>query len=96
MKRFEHREVREAIAHAEAGGQALHVWPADPRFPAPSVFRRSRFWGHLIDHDHARLVETARELGVRVIKVGRLGERGQHIDLCGKPLERALALCGGV
>ena len=93
MKRFGPREVREAMEFAEAGGQALHVWEPGAMFgdKAPRVFKRYKVWAHLIDHDAERLTKTARALGVRVIVIGRPGRRGQHIDLCGQPLERALA-----
>lgn len=78
------------MAHAESGGQALHVYAAIDGMPnAPQVFKRSKEWGHLFDHDEKRLIRTARRLGVRVIKVHHKGRRAQHIDLCGKPLARA-------
>lgn len=96
MKLFKQREVREAIAYAQAGGQALHLFKAMPNMPAPRVFGAYPLWGHLIDYDEARLVETARRLGVRKIVVGRKGRRGQHVDLCGAPLERAIREAGGV
>lgn len=94
IRRFEYREATEAMDHAEGGGIALHVWEAAPGAftDAPGCFKRSRTWAHLIDADVERLKATARRLGVRVIKVGREGRRGQHIDLCGKPLDRAIAL----
>lgn len=82
--------------YADAGGQALHVWNPDVReWPeAPSCFKRSgREWGHLLDRDAERLVATACSLGVKVIAVGRRGLRGQHIDLCGRPLRKAKQLC---
>lgn len=95
MRRFEKREVREAIAYAEAGGQALHVWTPgeDMRRRAPVVFRNSQEWAHLIDYDLERLVWTVRRFGVRRVAVGRQGKRGQHVDLCGNPLRLALAEC---
>jgi hypothetical protein len=40
-----------------------------------------------------RLLKTARRLGVRKPRVDRRGELGQHVDLCGKPLERAMKEC---
>lgn len=86
MKLFQ--DVREAQAHAAAGGQALHVYTALP-MPAPAVFKRHKQWGHLFDLDKARLVNTARRLGVRVIQVHHEGLKGQHIDLCGRPLAKA-------
>jgi hypothetical protein len=57
------------------------------------VFKRYRTWAHLFDQNRVRLEETASGLGVRVIKVDRPGARGQHIDLCGRPLARAMEIC---
>jgi hypothetical protein len=93
MKRFEQRDILRAYAHAAAGGQALHVCESRPFVTdsAPGCFRRSAQFAHLIDLDEKRLRDTARRLGVRVIRIERRGERAQHVDLCGKPLERALA-----
>lgn len=98
MKRFEERDVREAMAYASAGGQALHVWDPGPdaakAWPrAPAIFKRNRPWAHLIDHDIDRLMATAKALGVRVVRVGRRGARGQHVDLCAGPLTKAIAMC---
>lgn len=86
MKRLDN--VREAQEHALQGGQALHIYRALD-MPAPAVFKRNKVWAHLFDQDRERLIKTARKLGVRVIVVHHEGRRGQHIDLCGKPLERA-------
>jgi len=98
MKRFEHREVKAALAHAAAGGQALHVWDPGPNaaqiYPkAPKIFLRHRPWAHLFDRDVERLKATARRLGIRRVYIDRRGDRGQHVDLCGKPLDRAIAEC---
>lgn len=98
MRRFEQREIREALTCAAEGGQALHVWDPGPEpaktWPkAPAIFLRNRPWAHLFDHDVERLTATARRLGVRQVYIDRKGERGQHVDLCAKPLERALAEC---
>ena len=92
MKRFDSRQVREAIEYAGDGGQALHVWNPGKSYPdAPACFNKSRKgWGHLLDNDEERLVLTARRLGVRRIVVAQRGKRGQHVDLCGKPLKRAI------
>ncbi len=92
MKLFKHREVKEAIAYALAGGQALHVWnPTDEeRRRAPIAFRARGPWAHLLDQNLDRLVQTAKRLGVKTIKVGKEGHRHQHIDLCAGPLCRAL------
>jgi hypothetical protein len=100
MKLFDGRRnniaaYKAARDHAAEGGQALHVWDPDPAdYPdAPGVFKRNRPWAHLLDQDLVRLQRTARELGVKVIKVGHPKRKSQHIDLCGKPLERAVAEC---
>ncbi len=99
MRLFQHEEVREALEHADAGGQALHVWepPNDGRrsfWPgAPEYFLRHLLWAHMIDHDEERLIALAVNLGVRRVYVHRRGRRGQHVDLCGLELERALAAC---
>lgn len=99
MKRFETKQILAAYEHAEGGGQALHVMNAQlaigGRKGVPSCFHKSKLVAHLIDYDRDRLEKTARRLGVRVIKVERAGGRGQHIDLCGGPLQRALQECTG-
>jgi hypothetical protein len=93
MTAFAMGKLREAYAHADAGGQALHLMEhSGGLYPnAPTCFRRTRRFAHLIDNNRERLVATARRLGVRRIVVSRDGKRGQHIDLCGRPLERAIA-----
>lgn len=93
---FDQREskyaFKAAMDHADAGGQALHIWEPTEQWKrrAPLVFRQTTPWAHLIDRDKDRLIATARRYGVNVVKVGRAGERGQHIDLCGAPLRRAM------
>jgi len=90
------RELEAAVAFAAAGDQALHMMPgsfAHMRKDTPGCFRRGGQIAHLFDTDLVRLVATARRLGVRIIKVERGGTPRQHIDLCGKPLERACVLC---
>ena len=93
MKAFKLREIREAIAYAAQGEQALHLmdesW-AHLRKDTPRCFKGRGQIAHLFDQDKTRLIATARKLGVRVIKVEREGAPGQHIDLCGKPLALAL------
>lgn len=96
MKVFPQRELRAAYAYAASGGQALHIISgvfAHIVPGAPAVFKNRAEIAHLIDNDYDRLWATARRLGVRVIKVGRIGCEGQHVDLCGKPLEKARAEC---
>lgn len=95
MKMFSWKEIKEARAYARDGNQALHVYPSKMVHApdAPAVFKRHSTWAHLFDMDKIRLIVTAQELGVRVIKVEREGTDRQHIDLCGKPLERAIQMC---
>jgi hypothetical protein len=98
MRVFERRQLREAIAHAAAGNQALHLHDVivDPS-KAPRCFvnavRRGENIAHLFDRDRDRLVRTVRQLGVRMIVVERKGTDGQHVDLCGLPLKKALGMC---
>lgn len=98
MKIFSQEQLREAYAHATAGGQALHVCKASSfvTSTAPACFKRAEKFAHLIDYDRTRLERTARRLGVRVIVVERAGGEGQHVDLCGQPLQRALRVAATV
>lgn len=95
MKYFEQRQIKEALAYAHAGGQAVHVCRSAQfvTMKAPAVFRRSAQFAHLFDEDVERLMKTARRLGVRIVKVERVNREGQHVDLCAKPLDRAIAEC---
>ena len=90
MKLFEERQLQQAYDHTKGGGQALHLFSEPGFYPgAPKCFKRSREAAHLFDYNIGRLIATAKRLGVRVIRIGHKGQRGQHIDLCGKPLQRA-------
>jgi hypothetical protein len=98
VKHFECRDVDEAQDYAEEGGQALHTHQVIVDWEkAPGCFKREvnagRDIAHLFDRDVARLVATVRRLGVKVVVVERRGQRGQHVDLCGAPLRKALAEC---
>ena len=62
------------------------------RKDTPSCFKGRGQIAHLFDMDRGRLISTARRLGVRVIRVEREGTHRQHIDLCGQPLARAVAM----
>jgi hypothetical protein len=100
VKKFLAMQIGEALAHAAAGGQALHLHRiiVDEK-KAPRCFvnavRRGEDIAHLFDRDRLRLVATAASLGVKVIFVERPGTDRQHVDLCGAPLRKAIALCGG-
>lgn len=98
MKRFEALEIEEALGHAANGGQALHLHRIIvDRKKAPRCFvaavDRGEFIAHLFDRDRARLVATAKRLGVKVIFVDRDGTDRQHVDLCGGPMWRAVKEC---
>lgn len=95
MKQFERKQLREAISYALEGGQALHVWQPIGDWPnAPTVFKKNKqAWSHLFDQDRDRLIATAKKFGVRVILVHHEGTERQHIDLCGRPLGRAILRC---
>lgn len=94
MKVFEQRQLGEARKYSVEGGQALHLMSGDfayLRRDTPSCFKGKKVLAHLFDQDRERLVKTVKRLGVSVIRVEREGTESQHIDLCGKPLERALS-----
>lgn len=79
------------VEHIKAGGQALEVWDKSFTYTptAPRCFRGKNF-AKLYDQDEQRLIATARRLGVRVIQVDRPGQIYQHIDLVGRPMQKAL------
>jgi len=92
MKTFTQRQQADAISFAINYGQALHLHRIIPA-RAPKIFKRYMEAAHLFDIDTARLVTTARALGVKKVFVHYAGYDRQHIDLCGAPLERARAKC---
>lgn len=98
MKAFECREIEEAIAYAEAGGQALHLhqiivdYQKAPRCFVDAV-ERGEDIAHLFDRDRMRLRRTAMGLGVNTLCLEHPNTSNQHIDLCGKPLQRAMRQC---
>ena len=76
-----------------AGGQALHVmagrWLSG--LAGPPCFRTGNQFAHLFDWDRQRLRETARRLGVERVVIHERPHEVPHVDLCGRPLARALA-----
>lgn len=98
MRKFELREVDQAEAYSMAGGQALHLHNIIVDYDkAPGCFVRAVERGeniaHLFDQDRERLIQTVRDLGVNVVLVERKGQPGQHVDLCGGPLRKAVKAC---
>lgn len=98
MKAFKMMDVEEAIAHSMEGWQALHLHQIIvDRKKAPRCFvsavDRGEDIAHLFDQNLKRLIRTAKSLGVNVIVVERKGTPRQHIDLCGGPLRKAVAMC---
>ena|ERR1035437_9271718 len=94
MRTFAQRELYEAWAFAAQGGQAVHLMDGGVAYlqkRTPNCFKGRAYIAHLFDQDRGRLIATAKRLGVNVILVERQGTSKQHIDLCGRPLERALA-----
>lgn len=97
MRVFGTMEVREAVAHAAGGGQALHLHAIIPdRSRAPRCFvaavDRGEPIAHLFDLDRERLLATAKKCGVRVLHIDRDGTDRQHIDLCSGPLRKAYTM----
>lgn len=97
MKIFKTLQVREAIAYAIAGGQALHLHQIIVNIDtAPRCFinaiARGEHIAHLFDQDKERLVKTVRRAGVRVIHIDKEDTPRQHIDLCGAPLRKVRAM----
>jgi hypothetical protein len=92
MKLFQRREYYQALECVAQGEQALlvHAWggPSEHKcfHGAPEI-------GKLMDADVERLIRMAKSLGVVRIVVCRKDQRGQHIDLVGRPLERGKRLC---
>ena len=85
MTHFRHPDLKAAYSHVASGGQALFV---------RRVLHHGRPVGWLIDNDTDRLYLTARNLGVRSVRILRQGRVGQCVDLQGAPFEKALAELG--
>lgn len=90
MKLFQWDEIFAAYDYAKTGGQALHVHEFTQS--GHNLFR-NRQAAHLFDQDVMRLEQTAKNLGVKAIKIEHPHTHHQHIDLCCRPLEKAIELC---
>jgi hypothetical protein len=98
MRLFLSEALREALLYSQQGGQALHLHRfIGDAHKAPRCFvnavNRGEYIAHLFDLDKARLVNTAKRLGVRVLKLDKEDTLSQHVDLCGAPLRKALWQC---
>lgn len=95
MKVFQMMQLEEAVAYAASGGQALHLHRiCGPKAPTcfKMAIRKGENIAHLFDMDVARLLGTAYRLGINHLLVEKRGTSHQHIDLCGGPLRKAMAL----
>lgn len=94
FKLFGETDIFEAYKFAETGGVALHVFGGAAAYPgAPACFKRCSEAGHLFDRDIKRVKELAAIFGVCNVKVSHKGSSKQHVDLCGKPLKKAVEMC---
>lgn len=98
LRAFRTLELNDAYKFASEGGAALHLHNIIVNYQrAPKCFIRDVRAGkpiaHLFHADALVLNQLAKQLGVKVILIERPGQHGQHIDLCGAPLVKALALC---
>ena len=91
LRAFRTLELNDAYKFASEGGAALHLHNIIVNYQkAPKCFIRDVRAGKPIA---LVLNQLAKQLGVKVILIEHPGQRGQHIDLCGAPLVKALALC---
>lgn len=77
-------QVTDAYRNAQQGGQSLYL--CRKRDGDPQT-------GWLIDHQIERLMSTARQLGIRKVRVHRPNSIGQFVVLTGHWLERAKQEC---
>jgi len=94
---FEEEESGEAIAHAEAGGVAVHLWRrVHAEAPTALVQAVKDVYpiGHVYDRDANRLTNLARRLGVRSFVIDHAEKSTQHVTFCGVPLRKLLAAAG--
>lgn len=85
----EFNDMFDAAEYAERGGVGLfcHEWTGGTEAPKP--FRGTKIIGKLFSRNRNILLALGTRFGVKVIKVDRPGQRFQHIDLVGVPLNRA-------
>lgn len=91
LRKFEYRQLQQALAYAQKGKQALHCHTQSEAVGLLRVIPRV---AHLFDQDLDRLLLTAQDLGVMIpIKVYGQGTQFQHVLLLGDQFDRALSQC---
>ncbi len=80
---FRVREIKEAFAHADAGGIAVH--------DSGMKYKRN-YACHLFAESKMALMNAAEELGLDT-KWVQIGYGRDHFDIFGEPLMRALQKC---
>jgi len=95
MKLFRRSQTREAIHYAIDGGQALQPFIKTSVFcgGCGNFFKYPQRAARLFDQDYKRLVETIKSFGINSVHVHLEGQDKQHVDVVGKPLERAMRAC---
>lgn len=90
---FQPAELHEAVAHALAGGIAIHlhkiVFPHSP-LCFRNAIKRGEFIAHVFGQDKGELDQLGRQMGVRVIYIDKADTPRQHLDMCGAPLRRLI------
>lgn len=97
MKLFRRNQTREAIRFSKEGGQSLQPFIKTLVFCGGrgDFFKHPQRAARLFDQNTARLITTIRKFGINTIHVHLVGTDKQHVDLTGKPLERAMRACDG-
>jgi len=94
---FETRDMDAAIAHAQAGGIAVHlhsiVFPHSPRCFRMAVQRGEQI-AHVFGQNADELRELAKFIGINVIYIDKEGTPRMHLDCCAGPLRKLLAAIG--
>lgn len=96
MKTFTQMELNEAFTYAKENPDsfAIHLHFMLGLRP-PQCFKRDVKKGvpiaHVFGANKEALIALAKRLGVNRIVVEHTGTYRQHIDLCGKPLQKLLA-----
>lgn len=97
MKVFVQSDLHAAMTYARHGGLAIHlhfIVFAD----SPQCFKRDVAAGlpiaHVFHSDSEFLRRLAKSIGINKVYIDREGSTRQHLDVCGTPLQRLLAMAG--